>query len=43
MDTGSPKSASVGMTLGYVEIADYNGNPNAIFWGEKELGIVESS
>ena len=37
MDTGSPKSAAVGMSLGYVEIADYNGNPNAIFWGEKDL------
>lgn len=37
MDTGSPRSASVGMSLGYAEIADYNGNPNAMFWGEKDL------
>jgi len=37
MDTSNPASAGFCRATGYVETPDYNGNPNAIFWGEKEL------
>lgn len=36
-DTRQPHGRALCLSLGYVEIADYNGNPNATFWGEKEL------
>jgi GNAT superfamily N-acetyltransferase len=38
MDTSNPKDVTVCRALGYIEIPDYNGNPNALFWGEKALG-----
>lgn len=37
MDTSNTKGRAVCLALGYEEIPDYNGNPNATFWGEKNL------
>lgn len=39
LDTGPHNSAALVLypSAGYAEIADYNGNPHAIFWGEKTL------
>ena len=39
LDTGpkQPHAAALYASAGYVEIDDYNGNPNATYWGEKEL------
>ncbi len=41
MDTSNPASAGFCRATGYVEIPDYNMNPNAIFWGEKDLLAAE--
>ncbi len=39
LDTGpdQPRARSLYLASGYTEIADYNGNPFASFWGEKRL------
>ena len=39
LDTGHDMASAVGLyrTSGYVEIADYNGNPDAGWWFEKRL------
>ena len=39
LDTGNrqPHALSLYLSAGYFEIPDYNGNPNASFWGEKVL------
>lgn len=39
LDTGpdQPRAKSLYLASGYAEIADYNGNPFASFWGEKTL------
>jgi GNAT superfamily N-acetyltransferase len=39
LDTGPHNAAALVLypSAGYAEIADYNGNPHAIFWGEKTL------
>ena len=39
LDTGDrfPEAVSLFRSAGYVEIADYNGNPYAAFWFEKRL------
>lgn len=39
LDTGPHNAAALVLypSAGYVEIAGYNGNPHAIFWGEKTL------
>lgn len=39
LDTGpdQPHARSLYVSAGYAEIADYNGNPYAAFWGEKRL------
>jgi GNAT superfamily N-acetyltransferase len=39
LDTGprQPNSRALYVSAGYAEIADYNGNPFASFWGEKAL------
>lgn len=39
LDTGpqQPHARALYVSAGYVEIADYNGNPHASFWGEKRL------
>lgn len=39
LDTGprQPHARALYLSAGYREIADYNGNPAASFWGEKDL------
>ena len=39
LDTGpeQPRAKALYLATGYTEIADYNGNPFASFWGEKSL------
>ena len=39
LDTGpdQPRAKALYLSTGYTEIADYNGNPFASFWGEKTL------
>lgn len=39
LDTGprQPHALALYQSAGYVEIPDYNGNPNASYWAEKEL------
>ena len=39
LDTGAKQPGARRMYLraGYAEVADYNGNPYAAFWGEKQL------
>ena len=39
LDTGpqQPHARTLYLSAGYTEIPDYNGNPAASFWGEKEL------
>jgi GNAT superfamily N-acetyltransferase len=39
LDTGprQPHARALYLSAGYREIADYNGNPAAAFWGEKDL------
>lgn len=39
LDTGpdQPHAKALYLSTGYVEIENYNGNPYASFWGEKEL------
>ncbi|MEA2391045.1 MAG: hypothetical protein QOK31_1154 [Solirubrobacteraceae bacterium] len=39
LDTGArqPHARALYESSGYAEIADYNGNPHASFWGEKNL------
>jgi GNAT superfamily N-acetyltransferase len=39
LDSGAiqPHAIALYRSAGYCEIADYNGNPLAAFWGEKEL------
>lgn len=39
-DTGRAQGRALCLSMGYVEIADCNANPNASFWGEKDLGMV---
>ncbi len=40
LDTGPKQVHAIALykTAGYREIGDYNGNPFACYWGEKELG-----
>jgi GNAT superfamily N-acetyltransferase len=40
LDTGPKQRRAQGLyeSEGYVEIDDFNGNPVAVFWGEKALG-----
>jgi GNAT superfamily N-acetyltransferase len=40
LDTGpeQPHARRLYESAGYVEIADYNGNPHAGYWAEKPLG-----
>jgi hypothetical protein len=39
LDTGPKQMGARGLyeSEGYAEIADFNGNPVAVFWGEKPL------
>jgi hypothetical protein len=39
LDTGprQPHARTLYLSAGYTEIPDYNANPAASFWGEKEL------
>jgi GNAT superfamily N-acetyltransferase len=39
LDTGNrqPHALALYLSAGYLEIPDYNGNPNASFWAEKVL------
>ena len=39
LDTGAdqPHAKALYLSVGYTEIPDYNGNPFASFWAEKEL------
>jgi GNAT superfamily N-acetyltransferase len=42
MDTHQAHGRALCLSLGYVEIADYNGNPHANFWGEKDLAAARA-
>jgi GNAT superfamily N-acetyltransferase len=39
LDTGPEQLAARGLyeVEGYAEVEDFNGNPIAVFWGEKQL------
>lgn len=37
LDTGDPGPVGLYVAAGYAPIADYNGNPFARWWGEREL------
>jgi GNAT superfamily N-acetyltransferase len=40
LDTGPKQTSARGLyeSEGYMEVEDFNGNPVAVFWGEKPLG-----